>query len=86
MKLRSEFITYDNEGRQLLVSVDSKLFSGMAQGNRTAAFLIDLLKQDTDEEQLTSALLERYEVDRETAAADVHHLVEQLRSIRAIDE
>lgn len=86
MKLRNEFITYDNEGTQILVSVDSKLFSGLAQGNRTAAFLIDLLKQETDEEQLTAALLERYEVDRATAAADVHRIVEQLRSIRALDE
>lgn len=86
MKLRSEFITYDNEGTQILVSVDNKLFSGLAQGNRTAAFLIDLLKQDTSEEQLTEALLERYEVDRDVAAADVHRIVEQLRSIRALDE
>lgn len=86
MKLRNEFITYDNEGTQILVSVDSKLFSGLAQGNRTAAFLIDLLKQETDEEQLTAALLERYEVDRDVAAADVHRIVEQLRSIRALDE
>ena len=63
------------------VGETSKTFHGMLQLNQTAAFLWNLLAaRDYNEDELVEALLNEYEIDRATAAADVHRIVEQLAS------
>lgn len=86
MKLRKEFITYAMDDRQIMVSSDTKRFSGMVRSNETAAFIIDCLKEETDKEGIVSKMLEKYDAPRETVAADVDKVLETLRSINAIDE
>lgn len=55
-------------------------FHAMVRLNETGAFLWKLMaEKDCTEEALVDAILAEYEIDRETAAADVHRLVEQLR-------
>lgn len=59
----------------------SKTFHGMVKLNETGAFLWKkLAESDCTEEDLVDALLSEYDVDRETAAADVHRIVEGLRT------
>lgn len=58
------------------VGETSKTFHGMVRLNATGAFVWNLMaEQDRTEEELTDALLQTYEVDRATAAADVHRVV-----------
>jgi len=62
------------------VGETSKTFHGMVRLNETGAFLWKLMaEKDCTEEMLVDAILAEYDVDRETAAADVHSIVEQLR-------
>ncbi len=62
------------------VGETSKHFHGMVRLNETGAFLWKLMaEKDCTEEELVDAILSEYEIDRETAAADVHRIVEQLR-------
>lgn len=57
----------------------SKTFRCMLQLNQTAAFLWEKMSaRDCTEEELVDALLGEYEIDRATAAADVHRIVELL--------
>ena len=47
MKLKKEFITQDVDDMQVMVSTDNKLFSGIVRSNKSAAFIVNCLKEDT---------------------------------------
>ena len=60
--------------------------NSMLQLNSTAAFIIAKLGEETTEEAIVDALMEEYDgVDRETAASDVHAMIEQLREKDLLD-
>ncbi len=86
MKLRKEFVTYDIGDEQVLVSTDQNLFSGMVKCNKSAALIVNCLSQDCTEEDLLNKMLETYDVDRQTADADIQRILSTLRSINAIEE
>lgn len=62
------------------VGASGKGFSGIIGLNEVGQYLIELLAQDQTEDTLVSALLEQYEVDQETARADVREILENLRN------
>ena len=86
MKLKDTFITKDMGDVQVMVAVGGSAFSGIVRSNKTAAFIIDLLKEETTKEQIVATMLEQYEVSEERASKDVDKIVEKLRSIGALDE
>ena len=88
MKLKKDFITQMIGGTQMMVSMatGADAFKGLVKSNKTAAFIIDNLKQETTAEKITEAMLDVYEVDRDTAYNAVCRVIEQLRGIGAIEE
>ena len=89
MKLAKGFITHTIGDTQMMVAAGpaSELFHGMVQSNKTAAFIIDCLKKDTSEEEIVSAVMNKYTgTDHETVAGDVHEILSGLRSIHALEE
>ena len=81
MKINPDFTIQKVGSAYVAVPVGetSKTFHGMLQLNETAAFLWNLMtERDCSEDELVTALLGEYEIDRTTAAADVHRIVEQL--------
>lgn len=86
MKLKESFITQNIDGEQIMVSADSNAFCGIVRSNATAAFIVDTLGQETTEEGIVAAMLEKYDVAEETVRRDVQAILEKLRSIGAIDE
>ena len=85
MKLKKTFVTHKVAGNPVLVSADGS-FNGMVRCNGTAGDIIELLKNDTTIEAITDAMLEIYEAPRELIENDVKAVVEQLRTIGAIEE
>ena len=85
MKLKSSFITHMSGNEQLMISVGGD-FSGMVRSNSTAAFIIDILKDDVTIEEIVGKILAEYDVSQEVAAKDVDRVISSLRSIGAIDE
>ena len=85
MKLKSDFLTYESDGEQIIVSV-SGAFAGLARGNKTTAFIVDCLKEETDQESIIAKMLEKYNAPRELIEKDVNMVIEKLRSIGAIEE
>ena len=61
-------------------------FSGILSLNEVGQFLFELLREDQTEESLTDALVAEFEVDRDTAAADVGEFLETLRSNKLLAE
>ena len=86
MKLKSEFITQNVEDTQFLVPVGSDAFSGVVRSNRTAAFIVDCLKNETTKDEIVDAMCQRYSVAREVVDQDVERILDFLRKIDAIDE
>ncbi len=88
MKLSEGYITQPYKDELLLVAAGpaAAKFRGLARANETAAFLIERLGSETDEAGLVAALRAEYDVDEETARADVRDVLDKLRSIGALDE
>lgn len=81
MQIKSDFTIQKVGNSYIAVAVGetSKTFHAMIKLNETGAFLWKkLAENDLTEEQLTNALLDEYDVDRETAARDVRAIVESL--------
>lgn len=86
MKLKDVFLTYEEDGEQIMVASDTKKFSGLVRSNKTAAEIVEALKTETTKEQIVKRLLEKYEVSEERVSVDVERILETLRSIGALDE
>ena len=86
MKLKKGFITHDTDACQIMVDTGLNGFAGMVRSNRTAAFIVDCLKQDTTAQQIVDAMLERYDAPREKIEADVDKVIGQLRGIGALED
>ena len=86
MKLKKEFITYNTDGKQIMVSADTSVFSGLVRSNETAAYIIDCLKEETDEKTMIRKMLEEYDASEDIIARDVHKVIEALKGIGALDE
>lgn len=87
MKLKTGFITHTLQGQQMMVAAGpaAKVFRGVIRSNETAAFIIDCLKTETTEPEITAKLCAEYDVSHERAAAGVSRVLEQLREIGAIE-
>ena len=86
MKLKTDFITQDIDDTQFLVPVGAEAFQGIVRSNKTAAFIVDCLKEETTEEKIVDAMCASYDAPRETIAADVKEILETLRGIHALKE
>ncbi len=86
MKLKDGFITHETDGEQIMVSAGNTKFSGLVRSNRTAAFIVDCLKTETNENEIIKKMLEKYDASEEMISEDVKKVLNTLRSIGAIDE
>ena len=88
MKLKKGVLISEYNGGHIVVAAGDagKIFNGMIKINKSAAFIIELLKNETDIEKLTTALCEKYEVDRKTAMENVITTVETIRKTGLLEE
>ncbi len=80
MKIKDGFILREVAGSYLVVAVGAavKQFNGMINLNETGAFLWRILEKGATEEEAVAELLKEYDVDEETAKADVKAFVSKL--------
>lgn len=86
MKLKDNFITQNIDDTQFLVPVGAEAFQGVVRSNRTAAFIVDCLKEETTEAAIVDKMCAKYDAPRETIAADVKEILDTLRGIHALEE
>ena len=84
MKLNPKFLTHETKGEHITVSTTGTKFNGLIRSNPTAAFIVESLKNDTTESEIVDRMLEKYDVDRNTAEKDVANIIGKLRSIGAV--
>lgn len=86
MKLKSEYVTYPVDDREIMVGTGSSTFKGLVKMNKTAAYIISCLKEETDKDSIINLMMEKYDADRDVIAADIDKVIETLRGIGALDE
>ncbi|MBQ8987432.1 MAG: PqqD family protein [Lachnospiraceae bacterium] len=86
MKLKSDFITQEIDGTQFLVPVGGSSINGLARSNKSAAFIVDLLKEETTLDAIVDAMSSKYDADRDTITADVRTILDKLRLLGALEE
>ena len=80
MRLNREFSVCEVAGQSFLAPTGSKVMdvNKMMDLNDSSLFIINLLKDnDMTHEEILDKMLEEYEVDRETADADLKEFIEK---------
>ena len=85
MKLKDTYITHDSDGEQILLDTSSS-FAGLIRNNKTAALIVECLKEDITEENIVEAMFEKYDAPKDVLAKDVSDVIEKLRKVGALDE
>ena len=87
MQVSKDLILREVAGEYILIPVGKAALKihGMINLTESAVFLWKKLQEDCTEEELVQALLNEYDIDRETAAADVRELIEQMQKIGVIE-
>ena len=88
MKINENFLLREVAGQKVVLPVGeaAERFNGMIRLNETGIFLWSLLEGGTDEEAMLAAMLSEYDIDAETARADISRFVEALRKAGILEE
>ena len=86
MKLKYEFenVDVENELYAVPVGTSAKEISGLLVLNHCGSVIIDLLKNDTTEEQMITVLAAKYENTIEEVTLYVHKAVSKLRELNLL--
>lgn len=81
MKIKEEYILKEVAGNFIVVAVGNAAldFNGVITLNETGAFLWKQLKKETTEAELTEALMNEYEIDKDSANKDVSRFIDKLK-------
>ena len=85
MKLKTCFVIRQLAGEHIMIAAGSDTFSGMVRSNATAAFIINCLKEDTTKEEIVAKMMEKYDAPQDLNEKSVEDILNQLRSIDAIE-
>lgn len=88
MKIKDGYLLRKIQNTAVVVPFgeDSVDFNNIMNLNETGAFIWSRLEKDTNEEAVVNALVGMYDIDRETAAADVSEFLGLLRSNNLLAE
>lgn len=88
MKIKDGFIIRQISDQTVAVPVGetSKSFHGMIKLNESGLFIWKALENDTTEEKIIDAMLEKYDVSREQASNDVCQFIGALRNAGIIED
>lgn len=87
MKIEKEFVLREIAGDYVIIPTGKTVleFNGLATINEVGVFLWNLLQNEITEEELVQNLLKEYEVDEETARADVSEFIDVLVANKVLE-
>jgi len=86
MKIKSTFIRHESDGESMLIPTGSESFSGLVKGNKTMSAIMDLMMEDTTEDEIVAGMLAKYDAPEDVIRADVRKVIDSLTQIGAIDD
>lgn len=86
MKIKKELICREIAGERFLVPVGKTVYdaNGLFVLSGIAGFIWDLLPAAANAQEIINAVLNEYEVDESTAAADVEDFLNKLKEMEII--
>ena len=83
MEIKGTFVKREIAGEHFLVPVGAaaKQHNGLFAMNELGSFIWDCLAEAEDDAAVVARILEEYEIDRETAAADAAEFLGKLREM-----
>ena len=81
MRLKEGFILHSVGDEHMAVAPGEagKGVNGIVRNNETAAYIFELLQEETTEDAIVAAMCERYEAEEERIRADVQKLLGKMR-------
>ena len=86
MKLTKDFLLHNTGSESILVPTGNAGFSGVVRGNKTLGAVLELLKEETTEAEIITALKSRFDAPEGVIEKDVAKALAELRRIGALDE
>lgn len=86
MKIKDGFVLREVAGSYIVVAVGEavKTFKGIVNLNETGAFLWKILEKGATKDEMLKKLLAEYDVDEETAKADIDGFVNKLQEAKLV--
>ena len=87
MKIKNGFVVRSIAGESVVVALGeaSKNFNGIIKLNDTGRFLWDKLAVGCEKAELVDAILAEYDIDRQTAEADIDRFTETLKGANILE-
>ena len=79
MRIKDGYLLKEVAGNYVVVPVGNIDFDGMISLNQTGVSIWKMLETDTDFEKLLAQFLDEYDVDEETAKADLNAFIAKLK-------
>lgn len=86
MKLKKEFLLHNAGRESVLIPTGAAGFSGLVRGNATLGAMLELLQNETTEEQLVAGMKARFDAPEGAIERDVKKVLAELKKIGALDE
>jgi len=86
MRLKDDFILH-NTGEDFVIIATgeaTKNFNGIIKLNNMGGEIVSFLSNDISEEDIVKAIVEKYEVDYDTAKEDIKNILDSLRKAGVI--
>lgn len=86
MRLKDDFILH-NTGEDFVIIATgeaTKNFNGIIKLNNMGGEIVSFLSNDISEEDIIKAIVEKYEVEYDTAKEDIRNLLDSLRKAGVI--
>lgn len=87
MKLKEGIVLGNVDGEDFAIATGKamKNFNGVIHNNKTAAYIFELLQTEQTEDSLVDAMLEKYDVDENTAREDVREIINIIKEAGVLD-
>lgn len=81
MKLKKEFLTRTIAGETILVPIgeNNEAFNGLITMNEIGLFIWENIEQVADEDEMLTKILSEYDIDQQTASADLKAFLDTLK-------
>lgn len=86
MRLKDDFILH-NTGEDFVIIATgeaTKNFNGIIKLNNMGGEIVSFLSNDISEEKIVKAIVEKYEVDYDTAKEDIKNILDSLKKAGVI--
>ena len=88
MKAKSGFVLRDVVGEKILMPVGDNItkFNGTVLLNTVSAFVWEKLQEPALKEDLLQAILDKFDIDKETASRDLDRLLDKFTELGILEE